>query len=77
VPIELAAQLVKLAHRTRALKDHGLEEGVSTRMLIYTATLIRAGVEPRESCEATMTQALTDEPDVIRALRGIVDAHFA
>jgi nitric oxide reductase NorQ protein len=54
-----------------------LEEGVSTRMLIYTATLIRAGVEPRESCEATMTQALTDEPDVIRALRGIVDAHFA
>ncbi|MDB5787940.1 CbbQ/NirQ/NorQ/GpvN family protein [Caballeronia mineralivorans] len=77
VPIELAAQLVKLAHRTRALKDRGLEEGVSTRMLIYTATLIRAGVEPRESCEATMTQALTDEPDVIRALRGIVDAHFA
>jgi nitric oxide reductase NorQ protein len=46
-------------------------------MLIYTATLIRAGVEPRESCEATMTQALTDEPDVIHALRGIVDAHFA
>jgi len=77
VPVDLATQLVKLAHRTRALKNRGLDEGVSTRMLIYTATLIRAGVDPRKSCEATMTQALTDEPDVIRALRGIVDAHFA
>ena len=77
VPGDLAMQLVKLAHRTRALKDRGLDEGVSTRMLIYTATLIRAGVTPRASCEATMTQALTDDPDVTLALRGLVDAHFA
>jgi nitric oxide reductase NorQ protein len=77
VPRDLAMQLVKLAHRTRALKDRGLDEGVSTRMLIYTATLIRAGVTPRASCEATMTQALTDDPDVTLALRGLVDAHFA
>lgn len=77
VPRDLAMQLVKLAHRTRSLKDRGLDEGVSTRMLIYTATLIRAGVTPRASCEATMTQALTDDPDVTLALRGLVDAHFA
>jgi nitric oxide reductase NorQ protein len=77
IPRDLAMQLVKLAHRTRALKDRGLDEGVSTRMLIYTATLIRAGVTPRASCEATMTQALTDDPDVTLALRGLVDAHFA
>ena len=74
---ELAIQLVKLAHHTRALKNRGLDEGVSTRMLIYAATLIRAGVTPRASCEATMTQALTDDPDVTIALRSLVEAQFA
>lgn len=74
---ELAIQLVKLAHHTRALKNRGLDEGVSTRMLIYAATLIRAGVTPRASCEATMTQALTDDPDVTLALRSLVEAQFA
>ncbi len=77
VSSDLAMQLVKLAHRTRSLKDRGLDEGLSTRMLIYTATLIRAGVTPRASCEATITQALTDDPQVTLALRGLVDAHFS
>ncbi|MGI4812353.1 MAG: CbbQ/NirQ/NorQ/GpvN family protein [Janthinobacterium lividum] len=77
VPIELALQLVKLAHGTRALKGRGLDEGVSTRMLIYTAKLIAAGVAPRQSCEATITEALTDDADLIAALRNLVQAHFA
>jgi nitric oxide reductase NorQ protein len=73
---ELAAHLVGIARRSRALKHHGLDEGISTRMLIYAGVLIRSGVEPHESCEMTMTRALTDDPDMVRALRGFVDAHF-
>ncbi|WP_144107207.1 CbbQ/NirQ/NorQ/GpvN family protein [Paraburkholderia sp. BCC1886] len=77
VPHDLARQLVKLAHHTRSLKERGLDEGVSTRLLIYTATLIRAGVTPRASCEATITQALTDDPDMTQTLRHLIDAQFA
>lgn len=73
---ELAARLVGVAQRSRALKHHGLDEGISTRMLIYAGILIRDGVDPRDSCDMTLTRALTDDPDMLAALRDIVDAHF-
>lgn len=73
----LAARLVDLARRTRALRERGLEEGASTRMLIYAATLIRDGVEPRDACTMTLTNALTDDPDLAAALRDLVHASFA
>ena len=44
----LAAKLVGIAQRSRALKTRGLDEGVSTRMLIYAGILIRDGVDPRQ-----------------------------
>jgi nitric oxide reductase NorQ protein len=73
----LAARLVDLAQRSRALKERGLEEGASTRMLVYAGLLIRDGVEPRDACDMTMTRALTDDPDMSAALRTLVDASFA
>jgi nitric oxide reductase NorQ protein len=45
-------------------------------MLIYAGVLIRDGVTPRESCEMTMTRALTDDPDMASALQGFVEAQF-
>ncbi|QKH35443.1 CbbQ/NirQ/NorQ/GpvN family protein [Achromobacter pestifer] len=72
----LADRLVRIAHRSRELKRHGLDEGVSTRMLIYAGILIRDGVSPAESCDMTMTRALTDDPDMAAALRALVDANL-
>src|SRR5687768_7190367 len=60
VGLDLAAKLVAIARCSRELKHRGLDEGVSTRMLIYAGVLIRDGVSPRDSCEMTMTRALTD-----------------
>ncbi|MBB4065390.1 CbbQ/NirQ/NorQ/GpvN family protein [Gellertiella hungarica] len=62
------APLVSLAHRLRALKGHDLEEGVSTRLLVYCATLIGAGMDSREAIRAAMIEPLTDEPDIRAAL---------
>jgi nitric oxide reductase NorQ protein len=73
---DVAAKLVGIANRSRALKSHGLDEGISTRMLIYAAELIVDGVDPRDSCDMTMTRALTDDPEMSKALRNIVDAYF-
>ncbi len=62
------ATLVALAHRFRALKGQDIEEGVSTRLLVYCASLIAAGLDRREAIRAAMIEPLTDEPDVRLAL---------
>lgn len=62
------APLVKLAHRFRALKGQDLEEGVSTRLLVYCASLIEAGLDPAEAIRAALVEPLTDEPDIRAAL---------
>lgn len=72
----MAMQLVTIAHCSRALKNRGLEEGASTRMLIYAGILIRDGVTPSESCAMTLTHTLSDDPEMILALQGFVEAQF-
>ena len=70
----LAQRLVALGTRLRALEDHDLDEGASTRLLVYAATLIRAGMAPAEACRAALIEPLTDDPETIAALCEIVDA---
>jgi nitric oxide reductase NorQ protein len=60
--------LVRLAGALRDLKGQDLEEGVSTRLLVYCATLIRAGVKPERAIRTAMIEPLTDDPDVRQAL---------
>jgi nitric oxide reductase NorQ protein len=70
----LAERLVALGGRLRALKDHDLDEGASTRLLVYAATLIRAGMTAAEACRAALVEPLTDDPETIQALSEVVDA---
>ncbi|MEW6681659.1 MAG: AAA family ATPase [Nitrospirota bacterium] len=63
-----ATALVKLAEKIRNLKHHGLDEGVSTRLLVYAGTLIRDGVEPATACQVAIAQPLTDDRDMQRAI---------
>ncbi|TIO04207.1 CbbQ/NirQ/NorQ/GpvN family protein [Mesorhizobium sp.] len=65
---ERVAPLVDLATRLRALKGHDLEEGVSTRLLVYCASLIDVGMPVRDAVLSAMIEPLTDEPDVKSAL---------
>ncbi|NKN35306.1 CbbQ/NirQ/NorQ/GpvN family protein [Agrobacterium sp. a22-2] len=68
------APLVELARRLRALKGHDLEEGVSTRLLVYCASLIDAGLPLRDAVLSAMIEPLTDERDVRAALLEVADA---
>ncbi|HHJ14977.1 MAG TPA: CbbQ/NirQ/NorQ/GpvN family protein [Gammaproteobacteria bacterium] len=72
----LASRLVQLAGGLRALKDHDVEESASTRLLIYTAQLIRDGFEPMDACRAALIEPLTDEPETVEALMELVQASF-
>lgn len=72
----LSKRLVTLANALRSLKDHDLEEAASTRLLVYTATLIKGGYAPVEACRAALVEPLTDDPETKEALMEVVDVTF-
>ena len=65
------APLVRLAGHIRKLSGMDLEEGVSTRLLIYAATLMAHGMGVDQALDAAIIDPLTDEPDVQQALRDL------
>lgn len=71
-----AAALVRLAGKLRGLKGQDLEEGVSTRLLIYAATLIANGVKVDHAIDTAIIEPLTDDEDVKEGLADIVAAVF-
>ncbi len=73
---ETATRLVKLGEMVRNLRQHGLEEGVSTRLLVYAARLIADGVSPISACEAAVTRAMTDDFEIQEAITEIVAGIF-
>jgi nitric oxide reductase NorQ protein len=70
----VAATLVRIGEKVRHLKHHGLDEGVSTRLLVYAGTLIRQGISPQQACEAAIARPLTDDPEIQRTIRELVGA---
>jgi nitric oxide reductase NorQ protein len=71
-----AQKLVQLAHMTRNLKGSGLDEGASTRLLVHAAKLMRRGVSPLAACEAAIAEALTDDPEMLRAVNELASSVF-
>lgn len=72
----VADKLVGIAERSRNLKGHGLDEGISTRMLIHTGKLIRQGVAPPAACRVALVRPITDDPDMRDALDAAVTTFF-
>jgi len=73
---DVAAELAKLGEKVRNLKEHGLAEGVSTRLLIYAGKLIVKGVSPREACRSAVVWSLTDDPELQRSIDEVVSSIF-
>ncbi len=76
VPRADAEKLVQLAHMTRNLKGDGLDEGASTRLLVHAAKLITRGISPRNACNGAIAEALTDDPEMLRAVNELAAAIF-
>ena len=66
--------LVQLAGRLRALKGQDIEEGVSTRLLVYCASLIASGMSHEAAVRTAMIEPLSDDADVKQGLMHVVDA---
>lgn len=72
-----AEKLVQIAQRARNLKGHGLDEGISTRLLVYAGQLISKGIEPQAACSMTMVTPLTDDADMRDTLNAAVQTFFS
>jgi nitric oxide reductase NorQ protein len=68
------ADLVALAGRLRQLRDRGLPEVPSTRLLVSAARLIAGGVSPRHACRAAVAAPLTDDPDLLGVMHDVIAA---
>ncbi len=73
---ETARGLVLLGGKIRNLKDKGLEETASTRLLVYAGQLIGEGIAPQRACEIAMLTPITDEPEVKRGIRELISSVF-
>jgi nitric oxide reductase NorQ protein len=61
---------------TRNLRGQGLDEGASTRLLVHAAKLIVSGVDPSVACTSSIAQALTDDPDMLKAMAELSGSLF-
>lgn len=71
-----ACALVELAGRVRRLRDRGLAEVPSSRLLVATARLISGGIEPAQACRVGLMAPLTDDPDLLAAIGDLITASF-
>jgi nitric oxide reductase NorQ protein len=71
-----AATLVELAARIRRLRDRGLAEAPSSRLLVATARLIAGGIQPAQACRVALMGPLTDDPDLLAAIGDLIAATF-
>ena len=76
VASEIAQRLAKLGAKIRNLREHGLEEGASTRVLIYAGKLIKQGVSERRACQVAVTWGITDDLQIQRSLNEVVTSIF-
>ena len=72
----IATQLAKLGQKVRNLKEHGLGEGASTRLLIYAGMLINQGIAPRRACQIAINWAVTDDHTIQRSIEELTTSIF-
>ena len=73
---DTAGRLVKSANRIRNLVHQGLEEGVSTRELVYAGLLLKSGVSTRNSLYSTVINPLTHDSDLKKSIEEVLKNYF-
>ena len=74
--MEEAGRLVRLAELTRNLREQGLAEGASTRILVHAGKLMASGISPEAACLSAVCQPLTDDPELLEGLVEMVRAVY-
>jgi len=70
---DIAKKLVNIATKIRNLTELGLTETVSTRLLVDASLLIHSGLPKRLAVHVAVVEPLTDDLEVIQALKDLSD----
>jgi nitric oxide reductase NorQ protein len=73
---ETSRRLAEMGEKIRQLKGFGLDEGVSTRLLVYVGRLMKGGLPPVEACRCAISQTLTEDAPVIDSIQNVVNLYF-
>jgi len=73
---EQALSLARLGEKVRNLREHGLAEGASTRLLIYAGRLMKQGIAARRACQVAIVWTLSDELELQRSIEEVVSSIF-
>ncbi len=73
---EESGRLAEMGSKLRELKGFGLDEGVSTRLLVYVGRLMKAGLPAVEACSCAISQSLSDDAEIVDSIDSIVKLYF-
>ncbi len=73
---EVSRKLAEMGANIRQLKGFGLDEGVSTRLLVYVGRLIKQGLPPYDACLCAISHTLTDDLEIMQSIIDIVKLYF-
>lgn len=76
VDLETAEKLVKSANKIRNLVQQGLEEGVSTREIVYAGMLLNSGVQVKDALHSTLVESLTHDTDLKEGITEVLKNYF-
>jgi nitric oxide reductase NorQ protein len=76
IDADTAKKLVQIGKVARNLKGHGLDEGISTRLLVYAANLINQDITPANACRMALVRPITDDADIRQTLEHAIDTIF-
>jgi nitric oxide reductase NorQ protein len=76
VDANMAEGLAKLGEKVRNLKEYGLAEGASTRLLIYAGRMIAEGISPRRACQVAVNWAVTDDHSLQSSIDEVIKSIF-
>lgn len=71
-----AERLARMGEKIRNLKNFGLDEGASSRLLVYAGRLIHSGMDPLRACQAAIAETLTDDDDIRKSVMDIISLFF-
>ncbi|MCH2309170.1 MAG: CbbQ/NirQ/NorQ/GpvN family protein [SAR202 cluster bacterium] len=76
IDLTMAEDLAQLGSKIRNLNQYGLDEGASTRLLIYAGKLISADISPRRACEIAINLPITDDPTLSSSIAEVISSIF-
>jgi nitric oxide reductase NorQ protein len=69
-------KLAEMGAKIRCLKGFGLDEGVSSRLLVYVARLICGGMPAVQAARHAISQTLTEDQEVLDSIDNVVQLYF-